>query len=50
LRAAMIAAVPMHRMGSPDEIASAALFLASEDASFITAADLYVDGGTMELR
>jgi len=50
LRAAMIAAVPMHRMGRPDEIASAALFLASEDASFITAADLYVDGGTMELR
>lgn len=50
LRTAMIAAVPMHRMGSPEEIASAALFLASEDASFITAADLYVDGGTMELR
>jgi len=50
LRAAMIAAVPMHRMGRPEEIASAALFLASDDASFITAADLFVDGGTMELR
>jgi len=50
LRAAMIDAVPMHRMGRPEEIAAAALFLASEDASFITAADLYVDGGTMELR
>jgi NAD(P)-dependent dehydrogenase (short-subunit alcohol dehydrogenase family) len=36
---------PMHRLGRPEEIAGAALFLASEDASFVTGALLYVDGG-----
>ena len=50
LRQAMISAVPMQRLGRPEEVARAVLFLASEEASFITGADLYVDGGTMELR
>ncbi|HET6207300.1 MAG TPA: glucose 1-dehydrogenase [Terracidiphilus sp.] len=36
---------PMGRLGRPEEIAGAALFLASEDASFVTGALLYVDGG-----
>jgi NAD(P)-dependent dehydrogenase (short-subunit alcohol dehydrogenase family) len=36
---------PMRRLGRPEEIAGAALFLASEDASFVTGALLYVDGG-----
>jgi NAD(P)-dependent dehydrogenase (short-subunit alcohol dehydrogenase family) len=35
----------MERLGSPDEIANAALFLASEEASFITGHNLLVDGG-----
>jgi NAD(P)-dependent dehydrogenase (short-subunit alcohol dehydrogenase family) len=36
---------PMQRLGKPEEIAGAALFLASEEASFVTGALLYVDGG-----
>ncbi len=36
---------PIGRLGSPDDIANAALFLASDEASFITGAVLAVDGG-----
>jgi NAD(P)-dependent dehydrogenase (short-subunit alcohol dehydrogenase family) len=49
LRQQMIAAVPMHRMGEPEEVAHAVLFLASSEASFITGVDLFVDGGCVEL-
>jgi NAD(P)-dependent dehydrogenase (short-subunit alcohol dehydrogenase family) len=38
--------IPMGRLGTADEIASAALFLASDQSSFITGIDLPVDGGT----
>ena len=41
--------VPMKRMGSPDEIARAALFLASDDSSFVLGVDLAVDGGVAQL-
>lgn len=37
--------VPMRRLGTPEEMAAAILFLASPDASFITGVDLAVDGG-----
>jgi NAD(P)-dependent dehydrogenase (short-subunit alcohol dehydrogenase family) len=40
-----IESTPMGRSASPDEVARAALFLASEEASFITGAQLMVDGG-----
>jgi NAD(P)-dependent dehydrogenase (short-subunit alcohol dehydrogenase family) len=36
---------PMGRLGEPDEVARAALFLASNDSSFMTGADLLIDGG-----
>lgn len=49
LRNIMIDAVPMKRMGAPEEIARPVLFLASDEASFITGIDLFVDGGCVEL-
>ena len=36
---------PMGRLGEPEEIARGAVFLAGEDASFMTGADLLIDGG-----
>ncbi|MBI2064735.1 MAG: SDR family oxidoreductase [Candidatus Yanofskybacteria bacterium] len=42
---AMLAAVPLKRIGRPEEVSAAVVFLASEEASYITGATLYVDGG-----
>ncbi|HEX4867845.1 MAG TPA: 3-oxoacyl-ACP reductase FabG [Acidimicrobiales bacterium] len=44
-RAAMVAQIPVARTGTPDEVAAAVTFLASEPAAFITGAVLPVDGG-----
>jgi 3-oxoacyl-(acyl-carrier-protein) reductase len=44
-RKAMLAAVPVGRLGAPDEIAAAIAFLSSEEAGFITGSVLPVDGG-----
>ena len=41
--------VPLGRMGTPDEIAKAAVFLASDDSSFVTGIDLFVDGGMAQV-
>jgi NAD(P)-dependent dehydrogenase (short-subunit alcohol dehydrogenase family) len=39
--------IPMGRLGAADELASAAVFLASDESSFITGIDLLVNGGTV---
>lgn len=41
--------IPLGRLGRPEELANAALFLASDDSSFITGVDLCVDGGLSQL-
>src|SRR6201987_1788421 len=49
LRAQFVAAIPLNRMGRPEEIAAAALFLASDDSSFVAGAELSVDGGMVQV-
>ena len=42
---AMLAGVPLKRIGKPEEVSAAVVFLASEEASYVTGATFYVDGG-----
>lgn len=41
--------VPLHRLGLPEEIAPAALFLTSKESSYISGIDLPVDGGLVSV-
>ena len=49
VREALTTLIPLGRMGRADEVAAAALFLASEEASFITGAELPIDGGMAQV-
>jgi NAD(P)-dependent dehydrogenase (short-subunit alcohol dehydrogenase family) len=49
LKTGFASQVPLGRMGRPEEIATVALFLASDDSSFVTGIDLTVDGGMAQV-
>jgi glucose 1-dehydrogenase len=46
-KAALLAEIPLNRIGTPEDIASAVAWLASDQASYITGTTLFVDGGLM---
>jgi NAD(P)-dependent dehydrogenase (short-subunit alcohol dehydrogenase family) len=49
MKAYMASKIPMGRIGQPEEIATTALFLASDDSSFITGSEICVDGGMAQV-
>ncbi len=49
IKAHLTSIVPLGRIGQPEDIANAALFLASQDSSFITGIELFVDGGAAQV-
>jgi NAD(P)-dependent dehydrogenase (short-subunit alcohol dehydrogenase family) len=49
LKTNLVNAIPLGRMGNPDEVAKAVSFLASDDSSYITGIELFVDGGMAQV-
>jgi NAD(P)-dependent dehydrogenase (short-subunit alcohol dehydrogenase family) len=41
----LLSEIPMRRMGRPEEIAQLCVYLASEDAAYVTGASIFIDGG-----
>jgi NAD(P)-dependent dehydrogenase (short-subunit alcohol dehydrogenase family) len=48
-KASLAASVPLERMGNPDDLGKAAVFLASDDSAYITGIELFVDGGAAQI-
>jgi meso-butanediol dehydrogenase/(S,S)-butanediol dehydrogenase/diacetyl reductase len=49
IRAKLTARIPLGRVGEPEEIVAAAVFIASDEASFLTGSDIVVDGGALAI-
>ena len=47
--AGLVSQTPLDRLGNPDETAAVALFLASDDSSFMTGSEVFVDGGMAQV-
>jgi NAD(P)-dependent dehydrogenase (short-subunit alcohol dehydrogenase family) len=45
----LVSRIPLGRIGTPDDVADAVLFLASDQSRFITGTELFVDGGTVQV-
>ena len=45
----LVSAVPLGRLGQPDEVAKTVVFLASDDASYVAGVELFVDGGMVQV-
>jgi NAD(P)-dependent dehydrogenase (short-subunit alcohol dehydrogenase family) len=44
-----VASVPLGRIGTPDDLAKAAVFLAFDDSAYVTGIELFVDGGAVQI-
>jgi NAD(P)-dependent dehydrogenase (short-subunit alcohol dehydrogenase family) len=49
MKTTLLSTIPMGRMGNPDEVAKAVSFLASDESSYITGIELFVDGGRAQI-
>ena len=48
-KAEAVALVPLGRIGTPNDVGKAAVFLASDDSAYVTGIELFVDGGAAQI-